>query len=146
MPEPTKQDAQILLTLMELDMSEPMREARKWLRTQPEGLSLDEFEAKFPRGSDGWESLTNLAIYWETVGSLIRRGLLDEGLAFDTFLDAPPWAKLKGIVLGRRAKENAPAEGENLEWVAGRARSWVDRRAATIRKTGSARSRKRRGK
>ncbi len=144
MAKPTKQDAQLLLTLMDISVSDPVREAYRWLRTLQDGLSLEEFEQKFPRGSEGWEHFTTVAIFWETTGSLMRRGLLNEDLAFDTFLDAPPWSKMEGIVRDRRKRENAPAEGENLEWMAMRARDWVKRREASIRKgeTLAGRSRK----
>lgn len=144
MPKPSKQDAEILLTLMDISLSNPVREAYQWLRTLPAGLGLEEFEQKFPRGSDGWEHFTTLAIFWETAGSLMRRGLLNEDLAFDTFLDAPPWSKLERIVRDRREREKAPAEGENLEWIATRAREWVRKREEALRreKTPARRSRK----
>ncbi len=134
MPRPTKQDAEILLTLMDIFLSDAMREARKWWRTLPEGLRLKEFEKRFPRGSEGWENLTTMAIFWETAGSLMRRGLLQEDLAFDTFMDAPPWGKVERIVRDRRKREKAPAEGENFEWIAARARIWVKQREAAIRR------------
>lgn len=137
MPKPTKQDAQLLLVLMDVFLSGPVRDARRWWRTLPEGLSLEEFEQKFPRGSEGWEHFTTMAVFWETVGSLMRRGLLNENLAFDTFMDAPPWSKVQRIILGRREREKAPAEGENFEWIAKRARAWVERREAQIRRAGA---------
>jgi hypothetical protein len=64
----------------------------------------------------------------------MRRGLIDEDLAFDTFMDAPPWGKVERIIRDRRKREKAPAEGENFEWIAGRARTWVKQREAAIRK------------
>ncbi len=134
MPSPTKQDAQTLLTLMDIFLSDSVREARKWWRTLPDGLSLEEFEKRFPRGSEGWEHFSTMAIFWETSGSLMRRGLLQEDLAFDTFMDAPPWGKVERIVRDRRKQEKAPAEGENFEWIAGRARTWVKAREAALRK------------
>ncbi len=142
MPKPTKQDAQLLLSLMEVFLSGPVRDARRWWRTLPEGMSLEEFEEKFPRGSEGWEYFTTMAVFWETAGSLMRRGLLNEELSFDTFMDAPPWSKAQRIVWGRREREQAPAEGENFEWIAKRARAWVKRREAQIRRaTAKAQSR-----
>ncbi len=75
-----------------------------------------------------------MAIFWEMAGSLMRRGLLSEDLAFDTFMDAPPWSKVERIVLDRREREKAPAEGENFEWIAKRARAWVKQREAQIHK------------
>ena len=135
MPKPTKQDAQLLMALMEVFLSNPVRETRRWWRTLPEGLSLKEFEQRFPRGSKGWEHFTTMAVFWETAGSLMRRGLLNEDLAFDTFMDAPPWSKAKRIIWDRRGREKAPAEGENFEWIAKRAKVWVERREAQIRRT-----------
>ena len=79
-------------------------------------------------------TLSTMAIFWETSGSLMRRGLLQEDLAFDTFMDAPPWGKVERIVRDRRKQEKAPAEGENFEWIAGRARTWVKAREAALRK------------
>src|SRR5881628_637244 len=66
MSKPTTQDAQALLTLMDIFLSDSVREARKWCRTLPDGLSLEEFEKRFPRGSEGWEHFSTMAIFWET--------------------------------------------------------------------------------
>jgi hypothetical protein len=132
MAKPTKQDTQILLTLMDIYLSAPVSEAYRWLRTVPEGLGLEEFEQKFPRGSEGWGHFSTIAIFWETAGSLMRRGLLNEDLAFDTFLDAPPWKKMERLIRDRREREKSPAEGENIEWIAGKARAWVSKRQAAI--------------
>ena len=142
MSKPTTQDAQVLLTLMDIFLSDSVREARKWWRTLADGLSLAEFEKRFPRGSEGWEHFSTLAIFWETTGSLMRRGLLSEDLAFDTFMDAPPWGKVERIVRDRRKREKAPAEGENFEWIAGKARAWVREREAAIRKADASSSRR----
>ena len=133
MPRPTKQDAQVLLTLMEIFLSDSVREARKWWRTLPDGLSLEGFEKRFPRGGEGWEHFSTMAVFWETAGSLMRRGFLHEEIAFDTFMDAPPWGKIERIIHDRRKREKAPAEGENFEWIAKRARTWVKKREAAIR-------------
>jgi len=51
-------------------------------------------------------------------------GILQEDLAFDTFMNAPPWGEVERIVRDRRTHEKAPAEGENFEWIAKRARTW----------------------
>jgi hypothetical protein len=63
MPRPTKQDAQLLPTLMDVYLFDSVREARRWWRTLPEGLSLEEFEKRFPRGSEGWEHFSTMAIF-----------------------------------------------------------------------------------
>ena len=125
----------MLVGLLQVILSPPILEARQFYRNElAEGMSLAEFEKRFPRGSKGFEHFINLMAFWETVGSLIRRGLLNEDLAFDTFLDAPPWNKVARIIKERRERDKSPAEAENFEWVAGRAAEWVARHAAAAPK------------
>src|SRR2546428_14019479 len=114
MSRPTKQDSQILLTLMDIFLSESVREARKWWRTLPEGLSLEEFEKRFPRGSEGWEHFSSMAIFWEPAGSALRCRLLQGVGAFLSFIDAPRWGQVGRIVRDRRKRGRAPCEGEEL--------------------------------
>ena len=123
---PSAQDASTLLSLMQIFFSEPISKARMFWRTElKEGMSLSDFEARFPRGSEGYEHFIDLASFWETVGSLMQKGLVNEDLAFDTFLDAPPWNKAARIFQERRERDKEPLEGVNFEWVAGRAAAWV---------------------
>jgi len=126
--QPSPQAASTLLTLMQIFFSEPILKARRFWRTELiEGTSLSEFESRFPRGSEGYEHFINLASFWETVGSLMQKGLVNEDLAFDTFLDAPPWKKAARIFKERRERDKQPLEGVNFEWIAGRAAEWIAR-------------------
>src|SRR5712692_8614340 len=95
-------------------LSEPIRQARRFWRTMPDGLGFDELRKKYPKGSEESEHISNFMIFWETVGSLLKHGLLNEELAFDSFLDAPPWPKVERFFRERRQKENSPLEGENI--------------------------------
>ena len=113
---PTERDAGMLLEVMSVYLSEQMKEARRFWRMIPDGLGFDEMLEKYPRGSDEFERISSVMIFWETIGSLLKRGLLNRELAFDTFLDAPPWPKVKRFFEERREKENAPLEGENIEF------------------------------
>ena len=124
--QPSPQDASTLLTLMQIYFSDSILKARRFWRTElSEGLSLSDFESRFPKGSEGYEHFVNLASFWETVGSLMQKGLVNEDLAFDTFLDAPPWKKAERIFKERRVTRKQPLEGVNFEWIAGRAVEWI---------------------
>jgi hypothetical protein len=123
--KPTGKDAAMLLDVMSVYLSAPMMEARRFWRTVPDGLGFDELRKKYPRGSEDFEKFSNVMIFWETVGSLLKRGLLNEELAFDTFLDAPPWPKVKHFFQERREKENAPLEGENIERAYELSKKWM---------------------
>lgn len=125
---PSAADASTLLTLMQITVSEPMVKARRFVKADiPAGMTLAEFEARFPRGSEGYENFFMVAAFWETVGSLMRKGLVNEDLAFDTFLDAPPWKYAERIFKDMRARDKSPLEAINFEWIAGRAAEWVTR-------------------
>jgi len=91
-------------------------------------MNLEEFETKFPRGSEGHENFINLVCFWETVGSLTRKGLLKEDLSFDTFLDSPPWIKAERIFKEMRERDKRPLEAVNFEWVALRAKQWIQKK------------------
>ena len=126
--QPSPQDASTLISLMQIFFSEPVLKARRFWRTElSDGMSLSDFEARFPRGSEGYEHFINLASFWETVGSLMQKGLVSEDLAFDTFLDAPPWKKAARIFRERRERDQQPLEGVNFEWIAEHAAAWTAR-------------------
>ena len=114
----------MLLGVMSAYLSEPMRQARRFWRTIPDGLGFDELLKKYPRGSEEFEHISNIMIFWETIGSLLKHGLLNEDLAFDTFLDAPPWSKVERFFKERRKKERSPLEGENIEYAFRRSLKW----------------------
>lgn len=122
---PTREDAEVLLRALEVYESPTLFEARRWLRGLPEGLTVAQLQRRHPLGSPGWENFVTVLRYWETVGSLMRRGLLRPDLAFDTFLDGPPWEKYERIVREWQAED--PAEGENFAWVARQSSVWKKR-------------------
>jgi hypothetical protein len=113
---------------MEVYLSEPVVAARRFWQAMPDGLGLAELSEAYPRGSEGHAHIDTLMIFWETIGGLLKPGLLREDLAFDTFLDAPPWPKIEGVIRDLRAEREAPAEGENLEYAYRRAMSYADAR------------------
>ncbi len=115
MSKPSSKDAEMLLRVMAIYLSEPMKKSRRFWRTIPDGLGFEEIMKKYPRGSEGYEHIGNMMIFWETIGSLLKRDLLNQDLAFDTFLDAPPWPKVEHFIKERRKKEKNPLEGENVE-------------------------------
>jgi hypothetical protein len=117
----------MLLHIMEVFLSEPMRKARQFWRSVPGGLSFEQLLEKYPRGSDEYESFGQMMIFWETIGSLIKHGLINEDLAFDTFLDAPPWKKVENAFISLRQEEGAEQEGENLEYAYLRSMEWKAR-------------------
>jgi hypothetical protein len=125
--EPGRSDVELLLRLLELFLSEPLRKARHFWRTIPDGLTFAELTEKYPPGSEGTEHIDTVLAFWETVGALLKKGLLNEELAFDTFLDGPPWKKIEAAALSLREERGEPAELENLEYAYHRLVDWKAR-------------------
>jgi hypothetical protein len=124
---PDRADVEVLLRIMEIYLSDPMRKARSFWRTIPEGLTLDQLLERYPRGSEEFELFGNGMVFWETMGSLMKHGLLNEELAFDTFLDAPPWKKVEAAFLSMRKEPGKAFEAENLEFAYRRSLGWLER-------------------
>jgi hypothetical protein len=79
--EPDRVDAEILLHVMEVYLSEPVAAARRFWHALPDGLGLAGLSEAYPRGSEGSAHIDTLMIFWETIGGLLKRGLLREDLA-----------------------------------------------------------------
>jgi hypothetical protein len=128
---PDRGDVDVLLRLLELYLSEPVAAARAFMRTIPDGRTFAELREQHPPGSIGHRQIDTVMIFWETAGSLIKHGLLSEDLAFDTFLDAPPWPKMEAAIRSLREERDNPLEGENIEYAHHRAVAWVAARKAS---------------
>ena len=119
---------EILLRIMEIFLSDPVRRARAFMRTVPEGLTFDQLVERYPRGGEDYELFSNMMIFWETIGSLMKHGLLNEELAFDTFLDAPPWKKVETAFLELRREKGKELEAENVEFAYRQSLKWFERK------------------
>jgi hypothetical protein len=127
MPAPRKDQASILLKLLEFDLT--LREARKWWDSEfASGLGLDEFESRYPKGSEGYMHYRTIAQFWETVGVLVRHGLLDAEILFNTFLISADWEKAQKIVKDTQAVTKNPMMSENFEWLAIKKKAFVEKR------------------
>lgn len=118
----------MLLRLLEMYIAPPMAEARNFMRTVPDGRTFAELREEYPPGTREFQHIDTVLAFWETVGSLIKHGLLDEELAFDTFLDAPPWPKMEAAATSVRAERTNELELENLQSLHRRAVEHLARR------------------
>lgn len=125
MSAPDRIDAGILLQVLQIYLSAPVVAARGFWRTLPPGLGRAELEASHPPGSEGHNHVFTLLYFWETVGGLLKQGLLSEELAFDTVLDAPPWPIIERFVNDLRVERGEPREGENIEYAYERAMAFA---------------------
>jgi hypothetical protein len=115
-------DAVLMLQVMQSYMTEPMASGRSFVRNAlPDGLTKAQIDEAHPPGTEGWAHIYTVLIFWETIGGLLKQGLLREELAFDTILDAPPWPKFEQFVADWRIERDDPRECENFEYAYRRA-------------------------
>ena len=125
---PGREDAYMLVRLLEIFIGSPMAEARNFMRTIPDGRTFAELREEYPPGTKEFQHIDTVLAFWETMGSLIKHGLLNEELAFDTFLDAPPWPKMESAAKSLRLERKNDLELENLESMYRRAAEHIARR------------------
>ncbi len=123
-PKPTKEDARLLLQLVELGQNEFSREARRWFFTEFSANDYDAFIGKHPRGSIEYGRVLHILQFFETAGVLVSHGLLNEDLFLDlSFGLTPFWEKVAPIIPGWQ-KATSPALWENVVWLANRYETW----------------------
>jgi hypothetical protein len=130
--KPTYEDARLLVEMVKLTQDEKFAKARSWyFANLPEDppMKLEEFENKFPEGSEGNEAFSLVSSHFETAGVLVKHGVLNEDLYFDRYFVEPYWDRAKVIVREQRGKWH-PAIAENFEWLARRAGTWRRKQAA----------------
>lgn len=127
MPEPTKEDAKLYLTLLEITQGRAHAEARRWVLSDFAAKSYDDLNAKYPPGSVERDHLTNVLGFFESAAVLVSRGLLHE----DVFYDAPfafetLWPKVKKLIEQWQKSSEDPAVWENVVWLGKRYELWKE--------------------
>jgi hypothetical protein len=118
MGQATKEDAQLLVQLARLAADMKLGEASGFIWSGEFVEDYDEFKAKFPWGSEGAKNVAAAAGFNETVGTLVKHGLIDEELVRDWLAFHLLWGKLEKILLGMREDAGEPRLYENFEAVA----------------------------
>lgn len=111
----------VYVGLMSIWLGPPLASARAWLHATAPVASVEVLDRAYPRGSTAREHLLTLLEFYETVGALVRHGVVDE----DLFLAAPLgfevlWSKVGPAVLDWRRSSGDPAAWEHMAWLAGR--------------------------
>jgi hypothetical protein len=116
---PSQADAQLVVSLSQLGqaMNVDRGQAVLWKHRKDGGLTFEQFEATYPIGSEGSMDIINVMKWYETIGTLVKQGLLDRGLVLDWLWVAGSWEMCQAIALGHRA-ETGPEMWENFEALA----------------------------
>jgi hypothetical protein len=115
MAEPTREDAQLVVQLATLFAQSGARAATSWIWSDEFVSDHEEFKAKYPPGSEGFDRITMAAGFYETIGTLWKHQLINQELLFDWLAMEPIWNRMKPVLLGMREEMGEPRLWENFE-------------------------------
>lgn len=117
---PTAAHAQLMVSLAQLGtaMQVERGQALLWTHRKEGGLTAEKFEVTYPVGEPDSIAILNVLRWHETVGTLVKQGLLDRGLVLDWLWVAGVWEQCRAIALSHRAETGSDAMWENFEALA----------------------------
>jgi hypothetical protein len=80
MAKPTVKDAELLLQIERLKVSEPMERAFFWFSRElanTEPMTFEQFISKYPRDSESYRNYQLISQFFETVGAIAKHGLIN---------------------------------------------------------------------
>lgn len=116
---PTQADAQLMLQLAQLSQTPLMErgQALLWKHRPTGGLSWDEFQGLGVESED-YGAVMAVLKWHETIGTLVKQGLLNRELVLDWLWVSGTWELCKSIALGQRAETGVPQMWENFQALA----------------------------
>jgi hypothetical protein len=122
---PNQEDAALYVRLHALKDTPIQAEARAWFFEAFDATSLEELDARCPRGSHERHLFTEFLGFYEGIGVLVSRGLLHEDVYFDgPFALEIVWSRL-GPIIGEMQEQVDPAAWENVAWLGKRYERWL---------------------
>jgi hypothetical protein len=130
MGQVTHEQVNLMLQLFEIRREAKLREARDWFAANFHVKSLDDVNRLCPPGSLENTYMRMVLGYWETVASIVNRGLIDEDLFFETA--GEQWVvfdQVKPVIAAWRDIFKNPTLLKNLEEQCRRFEAWREKRA-----------------
>jgi hypothetical protein len=117
---PSQADAQLMLQLAQLSAAMKVDKgmALLWKHHKEGGISFAQFEETYETDSKDAVAILNVLKWHETVGTLVKQGLLDRGLIYDWLWVSGVWDICRGIAIGQREQTGVPQMWENFEALA----------------------------
>jgi hypothetical protein len=117
---PTQADAQLMLQLAQLSaaMNVDKGQALLWKHHKQGGITFEQFEETYDADSKDAVAIISVLKWHETVGTLVKQGLLDRGLVYDWLWVSGTWDICRAIALGQREQAGVAEIWENFEALA----------------------------
>ena len=130
MGQVTHEQVNLLLKLYDLRREPRLRQARGWFVEKFHVTSPEEMMTKFPPGTEENTSIRMVISYWDTVASIVNRGLIDDEFFFEN--TGEPWIvwdRIKVIAPTWRTTLKNPLVFANLEELCKRLEAWREKKA-----------------
>jgi len=128
--QPTHEQAQLHLQVYDLRREARLRQARDWFQQNYRAETLEDAMRLAAPGTENGTFFGMVVGYWEQACALLKYGLLNEDLFFETsgeFFGV--WEAIKPVVPQFREKFANPKFFANLESAAKRFEEWSEKRS-----------------
>ncbi|MGI0070615.1 MAG: DUF4760 domain-containing protein [Thermoplasmata archaeon] len=126
--QPTWEDADLLIRFDELAAREETRTAIDWFRATQLGVEAPDVHPIL-RDAPEFVYVSRFIELFESMGTLVKFGLLHEEIVHERWMVRSVWHILKPTIERERRTIHSPTLAENFEWLAQRNQAWADRRA-----------------
>lgn len=116
--EATKDDATLLLRIMNGPAGERASAGIEVLWTYDQPPPFEALVAEHPSGSPGYLDVMGVLTVGERLGTFVRNGVLHKGLTLDLVGVRMIWERCSALVSDLRSQRNNPKLFENFEWLA----------------------------
>jgi hypothetical protein len=123
-------EVELMLRLYDMRREARLRQARAWFVEHFHPASPEEMMQKYPHGSEENTFIRMVISYWEMVGSIVNRGLINDELFFESNGEMwIVWDRMRSIVPTWRAAFKNPHLFQNIEAACKRLESWREKQA-----------------
>ncbi len=127
---PDNYDAELLLRLYDLRREEKLRQAREWFIREFRAESLEDFNRRYPVGSQENTYFRMVVSYWDMAASIVNNGLINEEFFFENTSEFyVVWSKAKPLAPVARETYKNPLLWSNLEKLAEKIEKLMAKRA-----------------
>src|ERR1700732_1215095 len=130
MSQVTYDEVNLMLRLYELRRDAQLRSARSWFVENFHADSPEEVMQKYPQGSQENTYIRMVVSYWEMVGSIVNRGLINDELFFESNGEIwVVWDRMRSVVPTWRAAFKNPFLFSGIEDACKRLEAWREKRS-----------------
>jgi hypothetical protein len=130
MSQVSYEEVNLLLRLYDMRREPQIRKARAWFTENFHPESPDEMMQKYPQGSEENTYIRMVISYWEMVGSIVNRGLINDELFFESNGEIwVVWDRMRAVVPTWRAAFKNPLLFSNIEETCRRLEQWREQRS-----------------